>query len=80
MLESNKSVRNLITAVLESWPGEYILNGQSSEPHEAERLHLSIDKACNELGWKPRWDFRQLKKPSTGIKLTNKEIIHLKLP
>ena len=58
MLESNKCVKDLIRAVLECWPGEYIEHGQRTGPYEAERLHLNIDKAYIELGWKPRWDFR----------------------
>ena len=29
---------------------------RSSAPHEANLLHLQIDKAHHRLGWQPRWD------------------------
>ena len=58
-LDSNRSVRDLMNSALESWPGNWIDLSNSSTPHEAQRLHLQIDKAHHLLGWKPRWSFHE---------------------
>ena len=39
------------------WEGTWRDVSDPHEPHEASRLHLQIDKAHNQLGWSPRWDF-----------------------
>jgi CDP-glucose 4,6-dehydratase len=57
MLESNRSVRELVDAVLKHWPGTWSDLSDSAAPHESARLHLQIDKAHHQLGWKPRWSF-----------------------
>ncbi|MCP9830090.1 CDP-glucose 4,6-dehydratase [Synechococcus sp. HJ21-Hayes] len=56
-LEGNRTVVELIKAVLGHWPGEWVDLSDPSAPHEASRLHLQIDKAHHQLGWQPRWDF-----------------------
>jgi CDP-glucose 4,6-dehydratase len=56
-LESNRSVRELVEAALLHWPGQWQDLSDPEAPHEAGRLHLQIDKAHHQLGWRPRWDF-----------------------
>ena len=56
-LEANRSVQDLIEEVLLNWPGSWSDLSDPSNPHEAGRLHLHIDKAHHQLGWKPRWNF-----------------------
>jgi CDP-glucose 4,6-dehydratase len=56
-LEANRSVRELVEAALQHWPGSWRDCSDLHGPHEAGRLHLQIDKAHHQLGWQPRWDF-----------------------
>jgi len=56
-LESNRSVRHLIEATLQHWPGAWSDLSGALAVHEAGRLHLQIDKAHHQLGWHPRWPF-----------------------
>lgn len=56
-LEANRTVRDLIENVLLYWSGSWIDVSDPSQPHEASRLHLQIDKAYHKLGWTPRWSF-----------------------
>lgn len=56
-LEANRTVRDLVEAALQYWPGDWQDESDSSAPHEAVRLHLQIDKAHYHLAWKPCWDF-----------------------
>jgi CDP-glucose 4,6-dehydratase len=56
-LEANRSVCELVETALSSWPGSWQDCSDSSAPHEAGRLHLQIDKAHHQLGWRPRWTF-----------------------
>ena len=56
-LEANRSVRELVEASLQHWPGRWRDCSDPAALHEAGRLHLQIDKAHHQLGWQPRWDF-----------------------
>jgi CDP-glucose 4,6-dehydratase len=56
-IEANRSVKDLVEAVLLHWPGDWQDLSDPSAPHEACRLHLQIDRAHHLLGWRPRWDF-----------------------
>lgn len=56
-LSSNRPVRELVASILEHWPGEWLDQSNPSAPHEANLLHLQIDKAHHQLGWKPCWDY-----------------------
>ncbi|WP_172820887.1 CDP-glucose 4,6-dehydratase [Cyanobium sp. NIES-981] len=56
-LEANQPVRELVQEALKHWPGEWVDLSDANAPHEAGRLHLQIDKAHHQLGWKPRWPF-----------------------
>ena len=56
-LESNRTVRELVTSILSHWPGQWIDQSDPADPHEAGLLHLQIDKAHHRLGWHPCWDY-----------------------
>ena len=56
-LEANHSVSELVETALSHWPGSWQNFSAPSAPHEAGRLHLQIDKAHHQLGWRPRWPF-----------------------
>ena len=52
-LASNRSVGELVTTILEHWSGNWHNQADPNAPHEANLLHLQIDKAYHRLGWKP---------------------------
>jgi CDP-glucose 4,6-dehydratase len=56
-LNSNRTVVDLVTAILTHWPGRWTDSSDLTAPHEAGMLNLVIDRAYHELGWSPRWDF-----------------------
>jgi len=56
-LSSNRPVQELVNTMLSHWPGGWLDQGDPGAPHEANLLHLQIDKAHHCLGWQPRWDF-----------------------
>ena len=56
-LASNRPVGELVATILEHWPGEWLDRSDPTAPHEANLLHLQIDKAHHQLGWQPRWDY-----------------------
>ena len=56
-LSSNRSVDELAKSILKLWPGNLIVAQEPNAPHEANLLHLQIDKAYHRLSWSPRWDF-----------------------
>lgn len=56
-LSSNRSVGELVKTILDYWPGEWIDRSDPSAPHEANFLHLHIDKSQHKLGWEPQWNF-----------------------
>lgn len=53
----NRSVEDLVTEVLQSWPGTWEHQPTADQKPEAGLLGLSIDKARSVLDWKPTWDF-----------------------
>lgn len=56
-LASNRSVGELVSTIIEHWPGQWLDQSDPSALHEANLLHLQIDKAHHRLGWQPRWDY-----------------------
>ena len=54
---NNRTVIELVSSVLEHWPGRWTIQRNHSAPFESEFLSLQIDKAEHSLGWQPRWDF-----------------------
>lgn len=65
-LSSNRPVRELVDAMLHHWPGAWEVDQRSEELHEAGLLHLQIDKAHHQLGWRPRWDFETTVERTVG--------------
>ena len=57
-LEANKNVESLLREIFKHWEGTWEDQSDPKGPHEANRLHLQIDKAFHELGWRPRWNFK----------------------
>lgn len=55
---SNKSVEQLVEEIFTHWPGVWHLHGELSQPHEAGKLTLQIEKASSLLGWYPSWSFQ----------------------
>lgn len=56
-LDSNRPVGELVATILEHWPGDWLDQSDPTDPHEANLLHLQIDKAKHRLGWQPYWDY-----------------------
>ena len=56
-LTSNRSVQELVSTMLIHWSGHWVDQRDPEAPHEANLLHLQIDKAHHRLGWHPRWDY-----------------------
>ena len=56
-IKSNRSVKELLEALLSHWPGRWLDQSDPAQPHEAGLLHLVSDLAEQQLGWSPRWDF-----------------------
>jgi CDP-glucose 4,6-dehydratase len=56
--DSNRSVKDLVIETLKHWPGTWIDSSNPSSVHEAKLLSLCIDKADQNIGWRPVWDFK----------------------
>ena len=57
--DSNRNVGDLVSRVLDHWPGDWIDASDGNAPHEARFLHLSTDKAASLLRWRPVWAFER---------------------
>jgi CDP-glucose 4,6-dehydratase len=57
--QSNRTVQALVQLLLQHWPGTWVDESDPAGPHEAELLHLSIDKAARALQWFPAWTFAE---------------------
>jgi CDP-glucose 4,6-dehydratase len=56
--DSTRTVYDLAQGMIKRWgSGKVEIDATSSNLHEARLLHLNCDKACNEIGWRARWDF-----------------------
>jgi len=59
-IESSRRVAEVVSALIEAWgAGGWDDVHDPTSPHEAGVLRLSIEKACSELRWTPRWAFRE---------------------
>ena len=54
-----RSVRDLVECSLKHWQGSWKDESSSKDLLEAQFLSLSIKKATEKLGWKPRWNFEK---------------------
>ncbi len=54
-----RSVKELVEESLKSWPGTWQDQSDPAAPHEANLLNLTIEKARQQLGWQPRWNFNE---------------------
>jgi CDP-glucose 4,6-dehydratase len=67
MTGSACSVESLANQISELWgSGKVIVDESGEVPHEANLLHLSIDKANLELGWRPRWNLNRTLAKTVG--------------
>jgi CDP-glucose 4,6-dehydratase len=56
--DSIRTVGDLAAGIVEQWgSGRVEIDTDGNHVHEARLLHLNCDKALQELGWQPRWDF-----------------------
>jgi CDP-glucose 4,6-dehydratase len=55
--DANRTVAELVTEVLKSWPGRWEDKSEPAKAHEAGLLQLCTDKASILLGWSPVWRF-----------------------
>lgn len=58
-LASNRTVADVVTAVLAHESGSWDDCSDPNAPHEASKLNLAIDKAFHLLQWSPTWGFEQ---------------------
>ena len=56
--DSIRTVGDLAEGFVSKWgSGRVEIDKGGAHVHEARLLHLNCDKALQELGWQPRWDF-----------------------
>jgi CDP-glucose 4,6-dehydratase len=55
--ESHQTVAQLVEGLLLHIPGSWNDTPETAAPHEAGKLHLSIEKARELLAWRPAWNF-----------------------
>jgi len=58
-IESNQTVETLVETITGHWPGEWVHEDLPMAVHEANLLHLEIDKAFHRIRWKPQWNYAQ---------------------
>ena len=59
-VQNSRPVADVVTGLIEVWgAGRWDEVQDPASRHEAGVLRLSIDKACSELCWAPRWEFRE---------------------
>ncbi len=54
---NNKSVEQIVEKILNYWEGEWIIDEDQNNSHEAKLLSLQIDKSIDLIGWMPIWEF-----------------------
>ncbi len=58
-LSSNRTVSDVVEAILKRTGGDWEDRSDANAPHEASKLNLSIDRVFHMLRWKPVWSFEQ---------------------
>ena len=56
-LDSNRTVADVVQAILQHTGGKWTDQSDPNALHEASKLNLAIDRAMHVLDWKPAWDF-----------------------
>lgn len=56
-LHSNRTVADVVQAILAHTGGNWTDRSDANASHEASKLNLAIDKAFHLLGWSPSWSF-----------------------
>lgn len=56
-LSSNRTVKELVEEILNTWQGEWKHKKEKNAPRESTYLYVVSDKAFNLLKWKPTWNF-----------------------
>lgn len=64
--EDERSVKDLVSLMSDTWPGIHIELDSEKHPHEAAALQLNCDKAKTALGWHPVWRLETAVK-KTGV-------------
>jgi CDP-glucose 4,6-dehydratase len=65
--EDEASVQELTELLLEAWGGgSWHADEQTENPPEAGILRLAIDRAVQELGWRPRWRLAEAVRRTAG--------------
>ena len=60
MIESNKTVEELVDTVIRHWGNGSWFHENPEEPyHESGLLQLSIEKSLHRLNWLPQWNFEE---------------------
>jgi len=59
LTSSNRSVEELVTKILEQWPGQWEDRHNPAASPEARLLSLATEKAFALLKWEPVWNFDQ---------------------
>ena len=58
-LTSNRTVVDVVQAILAHTGGNWTDRSDPNAPHEASKLNLAIDKAFHLLDWSPSWSFEK---------------------
>jgi CDP-glucose 4,6-dehydratase len=86
--QSIKTVLELTNLLKTLWDDvEIEIDQHKNHPHEANLLHLSIDKAQTLLKWKPKYDFeeavmqtgewyRRIQQGEDAVQITSEQIAH----
>jgi len=64
--DSNRTVAELVSEVLLTWPGSWLDKSDVTAPHEAKLLQLSTAKAKALLNWAPVWSFPEAVRETVG--------------
>lgn len=57
--DCERTVRDMIEEVFQSWPGTWEDESDPAALHEASQLSIAIDLADSVLDWRPTWDFSE---------------------
>jgi CDP-glucose 4,6-dehydratase len=59
-------VSEVVGRILQHWPGEWVDASDPAAPKESHRLVLAIDKAAQELDWRPTWGIDEAIRRTVG--------------